>query len=73
MPKDFHRAAAARYEPGRGWVYSVSVDIQGSWSRSCRANRRRFPAERIFEPLGMNDTAFFVPQNKLSRLRRSTS
>jgi CubicO group peptidase (beta-lactamase class C family) len=57
------------YQPGEGWVYSVSVDIQGYLVE--KLSGKPFPEflrERIFEPLKMNDTAFFVPENKLSRL-----
>jgi CubicO group peptidase (beta-lactamase class C family) len=57
------------YEPGQGWVYSVSVDIQGYLVEKLSGQPfADFLRERIFEPLGMNDTAFFVPANKLSRL-----
>jgi CubicO group peptidase (beta-lactamase class C family) len=57
------------YEPGEGWVYSVSVDIQGYLVEKLSGQPfAEFLRERIFEPLGMNDTAFFVPANKLSRL-----
>ena len=31
-----------------------------------------FARTRIFEPLGMKDTGFYVPKEKLARLRRST-
>jgi CubicO group peptidase (beta-lactamase class C family) len=57
------------YEPGQGWVYSVGVDIQGYLVEKLSGQPfAEFLRERIFEPLGMNDTAFFVPQNKLPRL-----
>jgi CubicO group peptidase (beta-lactamase class C family) len=57
------------YEPGQGWMYSVSVDIQGYLVEKLSGQPfADFLRERIFEPLGMNDTAFFVPQNKLPRL-----
>ena len=57
------------YQPGEGWVYSVSVDIQGYLVE--KLSGKPFPEflrERIFEPLGMKDTAFFVPKEKMSRL-----
>jgi CubicO group peptidase (beta-lactamase class C family) len=57
------------YQPGQGWVYSVSVDVQGYLVE--KLSGKPFPEflrERVFEPLGMNDTGFFVPQSKLSRL-----
>src|ERR1044072_220657 len=57
------------YEPGQGWMYSVSVDIQGYLVEKLSGRPfADFLRERIFEPLGMSDTAFFVPQNKLARL-----
>ncbi|MGH8176737.1 MAG: serine hydrolase domain-containing protein [Steroidobacter sp.] len=57
------------YQPGEGWEYSVSVDVQGYLVE--RLSGMPFPQfieERVFKPLGMTDTAFFVPENKLSRL-----
>jgi CubicO group peptidase (beta-lactamase class C family) len=57
------------YQPGEAWVYSVGVDIQGYLVE--KLSGKAFPdflRERIFEPLRMNDTAFFVPESKLSRL-----
>lgn len=57
------------YQPGEGWVYSVGVDIQGYLVE--KLSGKPFPEflrERIFEPLGMKDTAFYVPKEKMSRL-----
>jgi CubicO group peptidase (beta-lactamase class C family) len=57
------------YQPGTRWVYSVSVDIQGYLVE--KLSGQTFPdflRTRVFEPLGMPDTAFFVPQDKLSRV-----
>jgi CubicO group peptidase (beta-lactamase class C family) len=57
------------YQPGEAWVYSISVDIQGYLVE--RISGKPFPdflREHIFVPLGMKDTAFFVPEEKLSRL-----
>jgi len=57
------------YQPGTRWVYSVSVDIQGYLVE--KLSGKTFPdflRTRIFEPLGMPDTAFFVPQERLSRV-----
>jgi CubicO group peptidase (beta-lactamase class C family) len=57
------------YEPGDQWVYSVSVDIQGYLVEKLSGQTLPdFMRTRIFEPLGMTDTGFTVPQNKLSRL-----
>jgi CubicO group peptidase (beta-lactamase class C family) len=57
------------YHPGEAWVYSVAVDIQGALiERLSNMSLADFMRTRIFEPLGMKDTAFFVPKGKLDRL-----
>jgi CubicO group peptidase (beta-lactamase class C family) len=57
------------YQPGQAWLYSVSVDVQGHLVEKLSGKSLPdFMRERIFEPLGMNDTAFHVPQEKLARL-----
>jgi CubicO group peptidase (beta-lactamase class C family) len=57
------------YEPGEQWVYSVSVDIQGYLVEKLSGQSLpEFMRTKIFEPLGMTDTGFYIPQNKLSRL-----
>lgn len=57
------------HQPGDGWTYNTGSDILGVLI--ARASGRSLPdflAERIFEPLGMVDTGFFVPAAKLDRL-----
>ena len=57
------------YQPGEGWVYSISVDIQGYLvERISGKPFADFLKERVFVPLGMKDTAFFVSDDKLPRL-----
>jgi CubicO group peptidase (beta-lactamase class C family) len=57
------------YQPGEGWVYSVSVDVQGYLVEKLSGKPLPdFMNERIFSPLGMKDTAFAVPESKLPRL-----
>ena len=57
------------YHPGENWIYSVSVDVQGYLVEKLSGKPLPdFVRERIFVPLGMKDTAFFVPQEKLGRL-----
>ena len=54
---------------GREWVYSVSVDIQGYLVE--KLSGKTFPdflRERLFEPLGMKDTASSCRRTKLSRV-----
>ena len=58
-----------RHQPGTRWHYSLSDDVLGVLIE--RASGQRFGAfleERIFAPLGMVDTAFWVPAEKLPRL-----
>jgi CubicO group peptidase (beta-lactamase class C family) len=57
------------YQPGTRWVYSVSVDIQGYIVQKLSGMPLAdFMRERIFEPLGMKDTGFYVPKEKWNRL-----
>ncbi|MEV0118196.1 serine hydrolase domain-containing protein [Streptomyces sp. NPDC050844] len=56
------------HQPGDGWLYNLSSDLQGVLiSRVTGRPLPDFLAERIFEPLGMTDTAFAVPPAKLDR------
>jgi CubicO group peptidase (beta-lactamase class C family) len=56
------------YQPGSKWVYSVSMDIQGYIIEKLSGKSLpEFMEERIFKPLGMTDTGFFVPKEKRSR------
>ena len=56
------------YEPGKGWTYSVSMDIEGYIVEKLSGETLPdFMREHIFEPLGMKDAGFFVPQEKWSR------
>ena len=56
------------HQPGERWHYSVSVDVQGYLVE--KLSGQPFPEflkQRIFEPLGMKDTAFYVPADKMNR------
>jgi CubicO group peptidase (beta-lactamase class C family) len=56
-------------QPGERWMYNTSADVLGVLiSRVAGKSLGAFMRERIFEPLGMKDTAFHVPAEKLSRL-----
>jgi CubicO group peptidase (beta-lactamase class C family) len=56
-------------EPGSEWHYSVSVDIQGYLVQKLSGMPfDKFLEERLFKPLKMVDTGFYVPKEKLSRL-----
>lgn len=57
------------YQPGTSWRYSSAVDIQGYLVEKLSGQPfGQFLEQRIFKPLKMNDTAFFVPAAKASRL-----
>ncbi|MER5431938.1 serine hydrolase domain-containing protein [Streptomyces sp. NPDC002588] len=56
------------YQPGEAWLYNTASDLQGILI--ARASGRGLPdfmAERLFEPLGMKDTAFEAPAEKRDR------
>jgi CubicO group peptidase (beta-lactamase class C family) len=56
------------YQPGTRWVYSASMDIQGYIIE--KLSGQPFPdflQRRVFGPLGMKDTGFFVPKEKWNR------
>ncbi len=58
-----------RQQPGSVWHYSVSVDVQGYLVEVLSGQGfGDFLEERIFEPLGMVDTDFYVPAEKADRL-----
>lgn len=57
------------FEPGERWHYSVAVDVTGLIvQRLSGMSFDAFLAERVFAPLGMEDTFFNVPKDKLDRL-----
>jgi CubicO group peptidase (beta-lactamase class C family) len=57
------------YQPGTKWSYSAAVDIQGYIIEKLSGQRLGdFMAARIFKPLGMKDTGFYVPVANAARL-----
>ncbi|MEU1146853.1 serine hydrolase domain-containing protein [Streptomyces sp. NPDC005863] len=56
------------HQPGAAWLYGTSSDLQGILvARASGRSFADFLAERVFEPLGMTDTAFDVPVAKRHR------
>jgi CubicO group peptidase (beta-lactamase class C family) len=56
------------YQPGERWLYNTGADVLGVLiARAAEQPFDRFLSERIFEPLGMADTGFWVPPDKLAR------
>jgi CubicO group peptidase (beta-lactamase class C family) len=59
------------YQPGKVWDYSLSVDIAGLVVESVTGKGLGANLEeRIWKPLGMTDTSFTIPAEKLSRYAR---
>jgi CubicO group peptidase (beta-lactamase class C family) len=71
LPEMARRVASAplAYHPGRAWRYSLAMDLQGAViERLSSESLPDFMRARIFQPLGMTDTDFYVPKDKLPRL-----
>jgi CubicO group peptidase (beta-lactamase class C family) len=57
------------FSPGEAWNYSVSTDVIGYLIGQISGKPfEQFLQERIFDPLGMKDTGFFVASPKAHRL-----
>jgi CubicO group peptidase (beta-lactamase class C family) len=57
------------FNPGSAWEYGPATTVLGYLVEVVSGERfDRFLANRIFKPLEMNDTSFYVPDDKLSRL-----
>lgn len=58
-----------KHQPGERWTYGLNTDVLGYlveiWSGM---SFDQFLKTRIFTPLGMNDTYFYLPKDKHSRL-----
>jgi len=56
-------------QPGERWVYGFSTDVLGYLVELCSGmTLAEFFQSRIFDPLGMRDTHFYLPRAKRSRL-----
>ena len=70
--EEFSRRVAGlplHFQPGTRWLYGLGMDIQGALiERLSGQSLPDFMRERIFEPLGMKDTAFHIPPEKRHRL-----
>jgi CubicO group peptidase (beta-lactamase class C family) len=59
--------APRAHQPGTLWEYSLAVDLLGRVVRECLPD---FLDERLFQPLKMQDTAFWVRGGKMGRVAR---
>jgi CubicO group peptidase (beta-lactamase class C family) len=56
------------FSPGTSWNYSVSIDVLGYLVQKLSGQSfGEFLRTRLFEPLGMTDTAFYCPEAKRDR------
>jgi CubicO group peptidase (beta-lactamase class C family) len=61
--------APLAHQPGTVWEYSLAVDLLGRVVEAASGKRLAdFLAQRLFEPLRMQDTAFSVPGAKVGRI-----
>ncbi len=57
------------FNPGERWNYGLNIDVLGYLIEIISGKPLdQFLKERIFEPLGMRDTFFYVPEEKVDRL-----
>jgi CubicO group peptidase (beta-lactamase class C family) len=57
------------HQPGERWLYHMSAEILGVLiARVAGMPLSAFMRQRIFEPLGMKDTGFTVPEAQLGRV-----
>ena len=56
-------------QPGESWLYHTGIDVAGVLiARASGQALGEFMRIRVFAPLGMSDTGFYVPENKIERL-----
>jgi CubicO group peptidase (beta-lactamase class C family) len=61
-------ALPLEFSPGTAWNYSVSIDVLGYLVQKLSGmSFGEFLRTRLFEPLGMTDTAFWCPREKTER------
>ncbi|HXG04972.1 MAG TPA: serine hydrolase domain-containing protein [Candidatus Binatia bacterium] len=57
------------HQPGTFWEYSIATDVLGLLlERVAKKPLDQLLREMLFEPLGMKDTAFWVPPDRAARL-----
>jgi CubicO group peptidase (beta-lactamase class C family) len=57
------------FQPGTAWRYSLAADACGALVEVISGRRfARFLEEEVFQPLGLRDTGFQLPEAKLERL-----
>jgi len=60
------------FQPGDHWEYSLADDVLGRFVEVVSGMPLdKFLEERLFKPLGMKDTGFYPPDDKVSRIARA--
>ncbi len=71
-PDQYMRALAELplvHQPGEAWLYNTGSEVLGILiGRATRMSLGDFMRERLFQPLGMKDSGFWVPAAKIDRL-----
>lgn len=71
-PEEYMRRLGALplvYQPGEGWLYDTGMHVAGILMERATGSRLDvLMRDRLFEPLGMADTGFHVPPDRLERL-----
>src|SRR5262245_24780572 len=68
-PGEEYAAGPLVFEPGERWLYSTSTDWLGRLVEKVSGQTLEdYFRQHILAPLGMNDTSYFVPAEKQSRL-----
>ena len=63
------RSTRLKFHPGTHWNYGLSTDIVGRLVEILSGQRfDEYLRQELFEPLGMTDTGFYVPEASLRRL-----
>ncbi len=59
------------HDPGEGFTYSMNIDVLGAIAEVITGQDfYTFIKERVLDPLGMTETAFYLPEDRVERLVR---
>ncbi|WP_066715879.1 serine hydrolase domain-containing protein [Clostridium sp. Marseille-P299] len=60
------------FQPGEQWLYGASADVLGAVIEVASGKKfGEFLKEELFDPLGMVDTDFYVPADKVNRFAQN--
>ncbi len=59
------------HDPGEGFTYSMNIDVLGAIAEVITGQDfYTFIKERVLDPLGMHETSFYLPEDRVERLVR---